>query len=1240
MQRINHHLKCYYLITTLFLSCLANNAWATESSINIDLTKPIAYINKEFEIGVKTNITNLYGYDLDLLFDPEVLEPLSVSEGNFLSSDGATTYWLTPKFSQDRITGIACLRMGTKTNISGSGLLAKVRFRAKTVGTSTLLLQNVALSDIGSQRIKAVITNSQIRVMSSPEINITHDAKTALNAGKVIHVTLSGDGGGTATFDIGNLRQNLPMIETSAGVYKGSYTVLPGDNMINATLTGHLKITDIAPGIGFASSTVTIDTVAPISTITVSGPQFIATTGSRYVSSNTSFILMADDNHGINRIEYQMPPYSMRAYTGSFSLASTKPTTIYYRAMDLAGNVERSQSIIVVPDNQAPVTVDNIPTDWQRGTVSIILTPSDGNGCGVNWIYCFYPSEGTDTTLYQLNGSPNVSVLINKEGTHNLRYFSEDYLGNKEEVKNGSQVIKIDRTCPQLSISQPNSGAIVTRSDLSLQGTVSDNLVEIGSVTLNSSQPIGVKDHLFIATLTLASGFNYVTIAASDMAANTSTSSLSLELVTAKANIMANQAGVLESPNARVELSEHTFSQDITLAINETPKTQTYTLADQALARGLPFLEITPELKGSVYQISAFGLDDCTRSFQPSKPGTITLIYPQTLTSTAVSNLRVLHLNPVAGEWELSGEAVIDTLHHCLRLPSANFGLYRLAERFCRLEVVEDLMHLGIVVPGQSSIIGSYQLKNISFSDVALTHLRYNISELKDNSSQKTINASNIYLTMAQTIASAQQIKGVVRVNIPADQAAGIYTGLLSIYNDSNNNNQFDPNTEDRDTLKLIVIVNLQTAPTKLSFYPTRKECQLNEEDTVSIRAENVTNLTGFDFSVRFNPAIIEVLEVVKDDFLSLNGGSYNWTNPVIDNQQGIISGISCNQLKYIRGSGNLVKIRFKPKRPGRSNLTLEQSFLSLVPDNKSLIRVTDDYIKVNPWDINLDAKVDIYDLVVVGAHFGSKLSDEEYLPEGDVTDDGLIDVYDLVLVGSHFRRQYNYVFLSPPLEQPVDSEEAASLSILPTDYSVKPGDEVTILVHIDSPIELYGLQFELLFDPNVLEVVNITQGNFLSSDGAECYWLSPRVTSGKISSLAGTRLEIERGIKGSGNLAEIRFKAIREGISCLSLDNIKLSSKEIKQSISAAQSDSLIKVKAQLSDKRVVAWPNPFYASLHNKLYFDVPDGVPIKIYNITGELVEELREREWDVKRSNLASGIYIYVINGQTGKLGIIK
>ena len=92
--------------------------------------------------------------------------------------------------------------------------------------------------------------------------SFTHNATRALRAGETLTVELRGTRGGQATFDIFNVASGIPMREVSSGVYRGTFTVRPGDNVANAAMFGHLRVggqeTAIQGGVAL-----TIDSQAP-----------------------------------------------------------------------------------------------------------------------------------------------------------------------------------------------------------------------------------------------------------------------------------------------------------------------------------------------------------------------------------------------------------------------------------------------------------------------------------------------------------------------------------------------------------------------------------------------------------------------------------------------------------------------------------------------------------------------------------------------------------------------------------------------------------------------------------------------------------------------------------------------------------------------------------------------------------------------------------------------------------------
>ena len=105
-----------------------------------------------------------------------------------------------------------------------------------------------------------------------PEIaSFVHNAVDILSEDDVLTVTLSGDPGNLALFDIGELQAGLPMYDDGTrsddtpddGVYVGTYTVKKGDSAKNVRLTGYLTDKNDNQTVQRIFESVTIDAVPP-----------------------------------------------------------------------------------------------------------------------------------------------------------------------------------------------------------------------------------------------------------------------------------------------------------------------------------------------------------------------------------------------------------------------------------------------------------------------------------------------------------------------------------------------------------------------------------------------------------------------------------------------------------------------------------------------------------------------------------------------------------------------------------------------------------------------------------------------------------------------------------------------------------------------------------------------------------------------------------------------------------------
>ena len=135
-------------------------------------------------------------------------------------------------------------------------------------------------------------------------------------------------------------------------------------------------------------------------------------------------------------------------------------------------------------------------------------------------------------------------------------------------------------------------------------------------------------------------------------------------------------------------------------------------------------------------------------------------------------------------------------------------------------------------------------------------------------------------------------------------------------------------------------------------------------------------------------------------------------------------------------------------------------------------------------------------------------------------------------------------------------------------DFSKTPiylGDTFTFNVRAENVLDLAGWQFDVAFDPTILEAIDVSEGGFLKTDGGATFFQSGRIdnAAGKITGLIAGRIS-EGGVSGSGSVLQVRFKAKAEGEAELALQNFLFGS-VTEESIPAAPLEIHITVAERL---------------------------------------------------------------------------
>jgi hypothetical protein len=131
----------------------------------------------------------------------------------------------------------------------------------------------------------------------------------------------------------------------------------------------------------------------------------------------------------------------------------------------------------------------------------------------------------------------------------------------------------------------------------------------------------------------------------------------------------------------------------------------------------------------------------------------------------------------------------------------------------------------------------------------------------------------------------------------------------------------------------------------------------------------------------------------------------------------------------------------------------------------------------------------------------------------------------------------------SPPPSGP------QKVSVSPVTQTVNKGEEFTVEIKVTNANDLYGFQFDIEYNPDVLKYVRIGEGGFLSRSGADITFpLNGTASSGLVDNIANTRMGGINGVNGDGTLEKITFTALNTGTCQIKITNIKFLNSKIEQ--------------------------------------------------------------------------------------------
>ncbi len=117
------------------------------------------------------------------------------------------------------------------------------------------------------------------------------------------------------------------------------------------------------------------------------------------------------------------------------------------------------------------------------------------------------------------------------------------------------------------------------------------------------------------------------------------------------------------------------------------------------------------------------------------------------------------------------------------------------------------------------------------------------------------------------------------------------------------------------------------------------------------------------------------------------------------------------------------------------------------------------------------------------------------------------------------------------------ESGPAVRLRLVPAPPSVAPGESFTVALEVDASRPVSHLPVTLRYDPRLLEVEAVEEGDFLGDETVAKILAAAK--PGRMI-LGASRLGEVAGVVGSGVLARVRFRALAEGEAVVAFEKGK----------------------------------------------------------------------------------------------------
>jgi len=159
----------FLLLIMLFsASVLTELSMSAPTTVFVSPPSNTVAVGQTFFVDIRISaVSDLYGWEFKLGWNPSLLDVVDVIEGSFLKQGGRETFFTKSIYNAEGYILVDCTLLGSVPGVSGDGTLASVKFYAEKEGYSVLDLYDTKLINAQEQQITHTANDGSVTISES-----------------------------------------------------------------------------------------------------------------------------------------------------------------------------------------------------------------------------------------------------------------------------------------------------------------------------------------------------------------------------------------------------------------------------------------------------------------------------------------------------------------------------------------------------------------------------------------------------------------------------------------------------------------------------------------------------------------------------------------------------------------------------------------------------------------------------------------------------------------------------------------------------------------------------------------------------------------------------------------------------------------------------------------------------------------------------------------------------------------